>query len=67
MKPKFKAPGTKRLKQKYDVLLSSFAFNFNVRRYSPVQECTTECRGGFGKWSLCSRKCGGGNRHRHRS
>jgi hypothetical protein len=30
--PKLKAPGTKRLKLKYDRLLSSFAFNFNLRR-----------------------------------
>jgi len=28
-----KAPRTKRLKLEYDKLLSSFAFNFNVRRY----------------------------------
>ena len=27
------APGTKRLKLKYDELLSSFACNFNLRRY----------------------------------
>ena len=34
MKSKLKAPGTKRLKLKYDVLLSSFAFSFNLRRYT---------------------------------
>ena len=28
-----KAPGTKRLELKYDELLSSFAFKFNLRRY----------------------------------
>ena len=33
IKPTLKAPGTKRLKLKYDKLLSSFAFNFNLRRY----------------------------------
>ena len=33
MKPKLKAPGTKRLKLTYDILLQSFAFNFNLRRY----------------------------------
>jgi hypothetical protein len=38
MKPTLKAPGTKRLKLRYDHLLSIFAFNFNVRRY------TTACR-----------------------
>ena len=34
MKPTLKAPGTKRLKLKYDNLLSSFAFKFNLRRYT---------------------------------
>ena len=33
IKPTLKAPGTKRLELKYDELLSSFAFNFNLRRY----------------------------------
>ena len=36
MKIKLKAPGTKRLKPNDDVLLSSFAFNFNSRRYTMV-------------------------------
>ena len=36
MKSTLKAPGTKRSKANYDVLLSSFAFNFNVRRYTAV-------------------------------
>jgi hypothetical protein len=34
IRPTLKAPGTKRLKQKNDGLLSSFAFKFNLRRYS---------------------------------
>jgi len=34
IKPTLKAPGTKRLKLKYDKLFSSFAFYFNLRRYS---------------------------------
>jgi hypothetical protein len=34
IKATLKAPGTKRLKLKSDELLSSFAFNFNMRRYS---------------------------------
>ena len=34
IKPTLKAPGTQRLKLKYDKLLSSFAFNFNLRRYN---------------------------------
>jgi len=38
MKPTLKAPGTKRLKLKYDVPLSNFAFKFNLRRYSKAAE-----------------------------
>jgi len=34
MKPKLKAPGTKRLKLEYDELLSTFAFKSNLRHYS---------------------------------
>jgi len=34
MKPILKAPGTKRLKLKYGGLLSNFAFNFYLRRYT---------------------------------
>ena len=34
LKPTLKAPGCERLKLRYDELLSSFAFNFNLRRYS---------------------------------
>ena len=33
MKPTLKAPGTKRLKLKYDVPQLNFAFEFNLRRY----------------------------------
>ena len=34
IKPMLKPPETKRLKLKCDILLSTFAFNFNLRRYS---------------------------------
>jgi hypothetical protein len=34
IKPTLKAPGTKRLKQQYDELLSSFPFKLNLRRYT---------------------------------
>jgi hypothetical protein len=34
IKPKLKPPGTKHLKRKCDKLLSNFAFNFNLRRYT---------------------------------
>ena len=32
--PTLKLPGTKRLKVKYDELLSNFGFKFNLRRYN---------------------------------
>ena len=34
MKPELKPPEIKRLKLKYDELLSTLAFNFNLRRYT---------------------------------
>jgi len=34
IKPSLKPPGTERLKMKCDVLLSTVAFKFNLRRYS---------------------------------
>jgi hypothetical protein len=37
MKRTLKAPGSKRLKLQYGRLLSSFAFKFNLRRYSLSQ------------------------------
>ena len=37
MKPKLKPPGSKRLKLKCGVLLSNFAFKFNLRRYTKDQ------------------------------
>ena len=36
MKPKLKPPGTKRLRLKCDILLSTSAFKFNLRRYTEV-------------------------------
>ena len=36
MKPKLKPPGTKRLKLKCDILLSTSAFKFSLRRYTKV-------------------------------
>jgi hypothetical protein len=36
IKPNLKAPGIKRLKLKYDKLLSSFAFKFNLHRFNMV-------------------------------
>ena len=37
MKSKLKAPGAKRLRLNYYNLLSNFAFNLNMRRYTEVQ------------------------------
>ena len=34
MKPKLKPPGSKRLKLKCDILLSTSAFKFNLRRHT---------------------------------
>jgi len=34
IEPNLKLPGTKRLKLKCDILLSNFAFKFNLRSYS---------------------------------
>ena len=42
IKPKLKAPGTKRLKLKCDEQLSNVAFNFNVRRYNKVEARRTQ-------------------------
>jgi hypothetical protein len=36
IKPTLKAPGTKRLKLKFEKVLSNFAFKFNLRRYTKV-------------------------------
>jgi len=37
-KPQLKPPGTKRLKQNCDILLSTSAFKSNLRRYDVVDE-----------------------------
>ena len=43
IEPKFKAPGTKRLKARYDGPLSNFAFNFNLHRYNTVFSASNYC------------------------
>ena len=40
-KPTLKAPGSKHLKVEHENLLSSFAFKFNLRRYSAVNDPDT--------------------------
>jgi len=42
MKPMLKPPGIKQLKLKCDILLSTFAFKFNLRRHSKVLEYRSE-------------------------
>jgi hypothetical protein len=42
MKPNPKAPGTERLKQKNDNLVSTFAFKFSLRRYTEVAATLAE-------------------------
>jgi hypothetical protein len=42
MKPTFQAPGSKRLKLKFDEPLSNFAFKFKLRQYvQAIAEHTT--------------------------
>jgi hypothetical protein len=41
MKPKLKAHGSKRLKLRFGMFLSNFAFEFNLRRYTKVAVCST--------------------------
>jgi len=41
-RPTLKAPRTKRLKLQHDKLLSNFAFNFNLRRYSEAGDPLAE-------------------------
>jgi hypothetical protein len=43
IEPTLKPPGTKRLKPKCDQLLSTFAFNFNLRRYTLVDRGDHAC------------------------
>jgi hypothetical protein len=47
MKLKLKPPGTKRLKLKFDILLSTYAFKFNLRRYIE-EEIARQRQGGAG-------------------
>jgi len=49
MKPTLKAPGTKRLKLKYDVPVSNFAFNFNLHRYISVYDSSSSSLNYYGR------------------
>jgi len=54
MKSMLKVLGTKRLKLKHDRLLSSFAFNFNWRRYNQYEEAALLFGGAVQAGSACS-------------
>jgi hypothetical protein len=43
MKPKLEPLGTERLKLEFDTLLSTFAFKFNLRRYTEGEEPMWVC------------------------
>jgi len=47
IKSKLNAPGTKRLKLKYDIMLSSFAFSFNLRRYTATGAAAAAAAGSW--------------------
>jgi len=51
MKPELTAPGTERLKLKFDGLVSNFAFEFNLRRYNQLAfvAVTVGCFAGTGQ------------------
>ena len=51
IKPTLKPPGTKRFKLKYDEVLSNFAFNFNLRRYSKGQKVMILGGDGYCGWA----------------
>ena len=53
MKPT-NAPGSKRLKLRYDELLSSFAFNFNLRRYTEAKTEVAEARAALAEKQLAA-------------
>jgi hypothetical protein len=47
IKPKLKPPGTKHLRLKCDEVLSSFAFNFNLRRYTKAVAAAKSHKQGY--------------------
>ena len=56
IKPMLKPPGTELLKLKHDVLLSTFAFNFNSRLYTQGIEMArvAVAEGEGGALTVCS-------------
>jgi len=57
IKPTFKAPGTERLKPKYDEPPSSFAFKLNLRRYSKVENVSDKMCVERGLMLIKARQC----------
>jgi hypothetical protein len=64
IKPESKPPGTKRLKLKCDILLSTSAFKFNLRRYTEGAALVEELRRWKEEWaegvSVANARGGGG-------
>jgi len=60
IKPALQAPGPRRLNLKYDLLLSSFAFSFNLCRYSsgtstpPSSSATASASSSAAPWARAS-------------
>jgi len=52
IKPVLKASGTKRLDLRYDDLRTSFAFNFNLRRYTKLEQRVSMLTAGLQKRSV---------------
>jgi hypothetical protein len=57
IKPKLKPPGTKRFNPNCDVLLSTSAFKFNLRRYTEEEEEDDGSDGDGVMWAMLTRKC----------
>jgi hypothetical protein len=53
MKPMLKPPETQHLKLKYDILLLTFAFKFNMRRYTKPLYDPTSWMGAYAKVGRC--------------
>jgi len=67
IKPTVKVPGTKRLKLICDILLSTSAFKFNLRRYNleDTEELVTGVeKHGAGKWTKIKHEAGAALEHR---
>jgi len=53
MKPILKAPGTNRLKLKYDVSRSNFTSKFNLRRYTKADTSAADWQRALADFQSC--------------